>query len=42
MDSIINHYYVENVYFTLYMEAYQYCEKNNINPLKIDKTKTYK
>ena len=42
MNSIINHYYVKNIYFTLYMDAYNYCIKNNIAASIIEKTKTYK
>ena len=37
--SCISHYYVKNIYFTLYMEAYNYCIKNSIDTSIIEKTK---
>ncbi len=40
--SNISHYYVNNIYFTLYMEAYNYCIINNIDFLTIEKTKEYR
>ena len=42
MTSLTSHYYVKDIYFTLYMDAYNYCIKNNINTNVIDKTKEYK
>ena len=42
MESIINHYYVNNIYFTLFMDAYNYCCDNNINTDVIEKTKEYR
>ncbi len=42
MTSQFNHYYVKDIYFTLYMEAYNYCIESNINTNVIEKTKEYK
>ncbi len=42
MTSIINHYYVETIYFTLYLDAYNYCIRSNIDTNIIEKTKKYK
>ena len=35
------HYYIHNIYFTLYMDAIDYCDKYNIDYELIKKTKTY-
>lgn len=42
MKSNISHYYIRNMYFTLYMDAYEYCCNNNISINLIEKTKEYK
>ena len=39
--SKISHYYIHNIYFTLYMDAIDYCDKNNIDYELIEKTKNY-
>lgn len=40
--SKFNHYYVNDIYFSLYNEAYNYCCNNDINTASIEKTKEYR
>ena len=42
MRASISHYYVKDIYFTLYMDAIHYCDNNNIDYSVIEKTKEYK
>jgi len=40
--SEFNHYYVKDIYFTLYNEAYSYCCDNDVDTSLIEKTKEYR
>ena len=39
--SKIPHYYINDIYFTLYMDAIAYCDKHRIDYAVIKKTRTY-
>ena len=40
--SKFNHYYVKEIYFSLYMKAISYCDNKNLDYSIIEKTKKYK